>query len=259
MSIEQQAKVTSPVAHVDIRGGVTGSLAGLLGGALLVILTDGWGLAVLVGALTGGGIGQSLGEMVIDPESLAVAGHITGGSPDTFIGDDKQKAARASFGSPRTLVDCHGGEYAAQGSETVFINRCRASRKRDGTSEGGIITGGEETVFTGGATRTLFELGVLPVDIDKKSYWVLKLSMRAAGLLVMPETNVGTFLYGLEATSLADDARRGPDVADQDLLGTANSLLGRYPAELMHAWDEMSTGSKIMESIGAGLRMIAPL
>lgn len=210
-TLHEQAKVTSPVAHVDTSGAIYGMVIGAAVGVGVTILTGGAGaLAFIGGAALWAGRGQMVG-LIVNPQELEVEGHLRDGSPDTFIGADIQKAARASFASPRTEADCDGGAYVVQGSDSVFINCCGASRVLDGTSCGGLVTDGDPTVFVGGVPSTIFEVGTLPMDDNlvflARLNWVVGLT----GLLKLPTTAFGGFMYVLGGVTTAESAIVGPE------------------------------------------------
>ncbi len=246
----EQAHVGHPVAHVNIDGVlVSAAVFGVIG-AIGGFMTGGPGGAG-IGGVTGAGLGKSVGEMFFPAEIPVVensergvtAGDVTGrivdGSPDTFIGEERQKAARAAHAQPRTLVSCHAGEYVIQGSDSVFINRCSASRKTDGTSHGALITQANETVYTGGDKITLFEFGAFPTDSNRRVLWALGIALDALGVVVAPpKTVLGMIGAGLQIAAVGESVIRGPREEGDDgpfgrAAGAAKPVAGA--AELLHS------------------------
>lgn len=246
----EQAHVGHPIAHVNIEGilvstavfGVIGAIGGFMSGGPAGAAT---------GGVTGAGLGKSVGEMFFPAEvpvvensergvpAGAVTGRIVDGSRDTFVGEERQKAARAAHADPRTRVSCHAGEYVIQGSDSVFINRCSASRKTDGTSHGALITEANETVYTGGDKLTLFEFGAFPTDSNRRILWALGLALDSLGIVVAPpKTVLGMIGAGLQVGAIAESAIRGPrEEGDDGPLGTAAGVAKPIAgaAELLHA------------------------
>lgn len=238
-TLNRQAKVTSPVAHVDTSGQLKWMVVGAVGGVAIGALTGGVGWLAFIGfAVTGAGYGANI-AIVVDPNELEEAGRIKDGSPDTFIGADRQDAARASYADPKTLVDCHGDHYVIQGSETVFINRCGASRKLDGLSCGGLILDGDETVFTGGMPTTVFQIGEMPKDLNELWLARINFGLDLTGLLSRPTTWLGGAKYFFTTASLVEQAALGVD-GDTGPITAANGVIGPVITVI-----EIATGSPL--------------
>jgi uncharacterized Zn-binding protein involved in type VI secretion len=224
-----QAHVRNPIAHADLSGFAVGTVVGLVVGAAIVVVTIGTGGTVTVlGAIaiasTATSAGTTMGEMVVNPETARnIEGYIVDGSPDTFIGLARQKAARAKPDDPKTLVDCHPSNYVIQGSETAFINRCSASRRGDGTSCGGIIMEGDPSVLTGEGQATLFDWGGVPRDANLVLRDGVNLGVGVAGLAGLPTTKLGGYLY---AGSLAAVGLQGAEYAQDVSPSTTSQRLG---------------------------------
>lgn len=113
------------------------------------------GIGLLIMALAGASgtvatvtdMAQRLGGSIDGTEPVE-AGKIISGARSVYIGPHLRPAANASAA---TRVDCHTA-HVSQGSVSIHTEGHNASRKGDGTTCGGVIMGGCESVDMGGAT-----------------------------------------------------------------------------------------------------------
>ena len=149
-----------------IEGILIGAAVGLVVGAALVageVLTGG-ALTIFAVALLAGGMGGKLGK-VIGKHSTHAKGKVLTGSPNVFIGQDKQPAARADadVGHCEDHSDSESahdqpsvqGKKIAQGSATVLINGFYAARKGDKGTCDFTLGDGYPNVFIGGPATTV--------------------------------------------------------------------------------------------------------
>ena len=122
-------------------GIVEGALIGLAIGVLVVSTGGLAGVALVAGAaVLGGAFGGKLGEIYGRHQTHA-NGQVLTGSPNVFVGYDKQPAARAdadvghcdqdSDSEPAHDQPAVIGRKIAQGSGTVLINNFHAARSGD--------------------------------------------------------------------------------------------------------------------------------
>ncbi len=173
MSLERAARVGDGIGHRPDGRAIGGAIVGaVIAGAAVVFAaptvavalpfglvvtgtTAFTGLTTLLASvgtiLSGAGTGLMIGGW-LRASSRDITGHIITGAETVFTGPHAPKAALAH---PRCRVDCHSGNFVAQGSDSVFIEREHASRVGDKTSCGGTIDEGLETTFIGGEPATL--------------------------------------------------------------------------------------------------------
>jgi uncharacterized Zn-binding protein involved in type VI secretion len=115
--------------------------------------------------------GMKIGQMFTSKK-----GPIITGSPNTFIGSDSKKAARAVV--DKVLCADHKLMLIATGSLDVYINMQPAARKTDKTVCDGKIAEGYADVFFGGPTGQY-------LDIESEvPGWLVK-TLEIAGILAM--------------------------------------------------------------------------
>lgn len=164
---------------------MTGLLAGIAigfiaAGALLLAagatVATGGAAAVVIAALVGGAAGGGLSGMKIGQMFTSKKGPIITGSPNTFIGSDSKKAARAIV--DKVLCADHKLMLIATGSTDVYINMQPAARKTDKTCCDGKIAEGYADVFFGGPTGQY-------LDIESEvPGWLIK-TLEIAGTLAL--------------------------------------------------------------------------
>lgn len=154
----EAARIGDQIEHTFA---MTGLLAGLVvglvvtGGILLAAgatVATGGAAAVVIGGLVAGVAGGGLAGMKIGKMFTGTKGPISiPGSPNTFIGDDRRKAARAIIDQV-ACTDHPPLKPIATGALHVYINNSPAARKTDKTICDGKIAEGHADVFFGGPT-----------------------------------------------------------------------------------------------------------
>ncbi|MDI3285334.1 hypothetical protein [Polyangium sp. 15x6] len=151
MSAERAARVTSPVQHMsstarDIAAPAALAVGGVVLGAS-ACLTGGLSLAVVSVAFGAAGVTTSIGELT-DKYALPAdsSEKIAKGVEHVLLEEAKYQAANVSAA---TQTDQHR-ESPTTGSETVFIENARASRRFDAVKCEGQIIDGAAHIFYGG-------------------------------------------------------------------------------------------------------------
>ncbi len=152
----EAARIGDQIEHTFAMSGLlAGLVVGLVvTGALLLAagatVATGGAAAVVIGGLIAGVAGGGLSGMKIGQMFTGKKGPIITGSPNTFIGSDAKKAARAIV--DKVLCADHKVSLIATGSLDVYINMQPAARKTDKTACDGKIAEGHPDVFFGGPT-----------------------------------------------------------------------------------------------------------
>lgn len=192
---------------------IAAAAGGVAAAATAALAASGVGLVLAVGLLIMAMAGASgtiatVTDMsqraggLIDGTAPVAAGKIISGARTVFLGANLRPAANASTS---TRVDCHTANVS-QGSQTVHTEGHNASRKGDGTSCGGIIMEGCETVDMGGPP-----VGDRAQDAGNWLYRVLMSTQKALddfGTYVPGGTSrkdVILWIWGLVAASMGLD------------------------------------------------------
>lgn len=158
----EAARIGDQIEHTFAMGGLlAGLVVGLVvtGGLLLAAgatVATGGAAAVVIGGLIAGTAGGGLSGMKIGQLFAGKKGPIITGSPNTFIGGDAKKAARAVV--DKVLCADHKMALIATGSLHVYINNQPAARKTDKTVCDGKIAEGYPDVYFGGPTGQYLDI-----------------------------------------------------------------------------------------------------
>jgi len=152
MSLERAARVTSPVQHMSsLARNIYSPAAVVVFGIALGVsayFTGGLSLVAISGAMGAAGVTVSTGQLLDKYVRPADASEkIAKGVEHVFLEEAKYQAANVSVA---TLTDQHG-ESPSTGSESVYIENARASRRYDQTKCNGQILDGAEHIYYGGA------------------------------------------------------------------------------------------------------------
>jgi len=182
MPAQRAARVTSPVEHTSSMARDIASPAGLVIGGVIIasaIYTGGMSFAVYAAATGWAGLTASTGQ-ILDKHVLPADGSekIVKGVPSVHLDEPKYQAANMG---DVTRTDQHDSQLET-GSETVYIENERASRRGDFTECGGIITDGSPHIFYGGADTS----GERPDEHEPWWRKAIDRTIAAAGLFTKP-------------------------------------------------------------------------
>jgi uncharacterized Zn-binding protein involved in type VI secretion len=158
----EAARIGDQIEHsFALSGLLAGLVVGLVvTGALLLAagatVATGGAAAVVIGGLIAGTAGGGLAGMKIGSLFTSKKGPIITGSPNTFIGWEARKAARAIV--DKVACSDHNVKLIATGALDVYINMQPAARKTDKTQCDGKIVEGYPDVFFGGPTGQYLDI-----------------------------------------------------------------------------------------------------
>jgi uncharacterized Zn-binding protein involved in type VI secretion len=243
---------------------MTGLLAGLVvglvvTGALLLAagatVATGGAAAVVIGGLIAGVAGGGLAGMKIGSLFTGKKGPIIApGSPNTFIGSDAKKAARAIV--DQVLCADHKMAPIATGALDVYINMQPAARKTDKTACDGKICEGHPDVFFGGPTGQY-----LPISSEVPGWLVTTLEWAAIiGTVIATGGAILTVGFGAALGGLAGGYLGGLAGAEiggrvgEHFFGEKGKVIGEVLGEFVGS----TLGSTAGEKIGARIEGSLP-
>ena len=243
---------------------MTGLLAGLvvglvITGALLLAagatVATGGAAAVVIGGLIAGVAGGGLAGMKIGSLFTGKKGPISiPGSPNTFIGWDARKAARAII--DQVACTDHALKPIATGSLDVYINMQPAARKTDKTACDGKIAEGHPDVFFGGPTGQY-----MPISSEVPGWLVTTLEWAAIiGTVIATGGAILTVGFGAALGGLAGGYLGGLVGAEiggkvgEHFFGEKGKVIGEVLGEFVGS----TLGSSAGEKVGAKLEGALP-
>lgn len=256
----EAARIGDQIEHTFA---MTGLLAGLVvglvvTGALLLAagatVATGGAAAVVIGGLIAGVAGGGLSGMKIGQMFSGKKGPIITGSPNTFIGWDAKKAARAIV--DKVACKDHAVKLIATGSLDVYINMQPAARKTDKTECDGKIAEGYPDVFFGGPTGQY-----LAISSEVPSWLVTTLEWAAIiGTVIATGGAILTVGFGAALGGLAGGYLGGLVGADvggrigEHFFGEKGKVIGEVLGEFVGS----TLGSTAGEKVGARIESSLP-
>jgi uncharacterized Zn-binding protein involved in type VI secretion len=141
--VERAVRVTDGVAHTGTDYAFAMSFAVLATGVVLVP----FGVGSVMMYASASALALEMGGHIDKLSDKDIEEQVQNGSHTVFIGVGNERAAKAS---PATTLSRDVSDWVCQGSDTVFIELCNASRVGAKTTCDGQVITGEETVFYGG-------------------------------------------------------------------------------------------------------------